>query len=128
MTAQPDLDSFLSWGEQPNAEFPDLQYFPFEQEDNPFSWDDILDGYLTNTETTRVEQMDDLPELSPGPGSESGEIHSLGQSLLELQEHVKILENRMSEKQRAIDALLVYVEELQPFLLQLSGSIQHMQV
>ena len=93
MTAQTDLNTFLNWGEQPEAEFPDLQYFSFEQ-DNPFSWDDILDDYLTNTETTRVEHNNDLPELSPGPGSESGEIHSLSQSLAELQEHVKLLEDR----------------------------------
>jgi hypothetical protein len=36
-----DLESFLYWSEEPEAEFPDLQYSNLEHDDN-FNWDEVL--------------------------------------------------------------------------------------
>jgi hypothetical protein len=113
-----NLESFLHWGEEPEAEFPELQYSILEH-DNNFNWDEFLDHYLepfppvaVNTTLVGPERslhipgvsciqeypvgqaIEELPELSPSPKTDDGDIHTIGESLAKLQERVTLLENR----------------------------------
>jgi hypothetical protein len=112
------LESFLHWGEEPEAEFPDLQYSNLEHDDN-FNWDEFLDQYLEAFPPVAVDAtlvgpersllppgvsciqgvpvgqaIEDLPELSPSPKTDDEGIHTIGASLAKLQERVISLENR----------------------------------
>jgi hypothetical protein len=103
-----NLESFLSWSEEADAEFPELQY-SLAQSDN-FNWDEFLDQYLDpmnlmtvnpslegperSLDLPGVNNIQELPELSFSPKSEDWEIHNLNESLAKLQERVDLLENR----------------------------------
>ncbi|KAJ6182799.1 hypothetical protein N7485_001441, partial [Penicillium canescens] len=109
-------------------EFPDLQYTLGS--DETFSWDQILDEYLDPFEylepfllrvlapiEEKVEAIDALPELSPSP-TQQYDIQTLSESITKLKDRLNGLEDRR------IADLEAYVESLQPFLLQLSTSIE----
>ncbi|KAJ6133125.1 hypothetical protein N7471_008340 [Penicillium samsonianum] len=122
-----DFDAFLRWGEDCD-EFPDLQYALGSEE--TFSWDQILDEYLDPYEyldpfplgalapiEEKVEAIDALPELSPSPAPQY-DVQMLSESITELKDRVNGLEDRR------IADLEAYLENLQPFLLQLGTSIE----
>lgn len=98
-----NLESFLQWGQQPEAEFPEFQYLHSDY-DNGFSWDECLEEYLEPFAlgdlppvTERAETIlgiDDVPELTREPTASDREVHNLSQSLVELQERVDSLENK----------------------------------
>jgi hypothetical protein len=113
-----NLDSFLHWGEEPEAEFPELQYSTPEH-DNDFNWDEFLDQYLEPFHPVAVnstlegperslhfpgvsciqdlpvgQAIEELPELSPSPKTDNEDIYTIGESLARLQERVTLLENR----------------------------------
>ncbi|KAJ5110882.1 hypothetical protein N7532_001417 [Penicillium argentinense] len=129
------LESFLHMSQQPDAEFPDLQY-SFEGQDE-FCWDESLDQYIdpeqldTGAPAPGVESVpsvDGLPELTPAPTLAESEMHGISQLLIELQNRVCFLENTITQKQITIDILERYVERLQPYLLQLSNPVQEIQM
>ncbi|KAJ6069150.1 hypothetical protein N7499_011037, partial [Penicillium canescens] len=119
-------------------EFPDLQYTLGS--DETFSWDQILDEYLDPFEylepfllrvlapiEEKVEAIDALPELSPSP-TQQYDIQTLSESITKLKDRLNGLEDRYELRRskigRRIADLEAYVESLQPFLLQLSTSIE----
>lgn len=95
-----NLDSFLHWSQDSNAEFPDLQYAPDQQDD--FCWNDFLDEYLDpfqlETETLPpcelpVPTIENLPELTRAPSVGESDTYDINQSLVELQNRLGDLEN-----------------------------------
>lgn len=107
-----NLESFLHWSEEPEAEFPDLQYSNLEHDDN-FNWDEVLDQYLEPFPPVAIDAtlvgpsgvsyihgdpvgqaIEDLPDLSPSPKTDDEDIQTLSESLEKLQERVTSLENR----------------------------------
>ncbi|KAK4863066.1 hypothetical protein LT330_010581 [Penicillium expansum] len=128
-----DFDEFIRWGEDCD-EFPDLQYALGSEDIS--SWDQILDQYLDPYEyldpfplgalapiEEKAEAIEALPELSPSPTPQY-DIQMLSESITELKHRVNGLEDRITEKQRRIADLEAYLENLQPFLLQLGTSIE----
>lgn len=100
MESSANLESFLHWSQNIDAEFPDLQY-PLEQQEG-FSWTELLDDYIDPFhlegellapagETTPAAE--NLPELTPATTVDGGDMHDIHQSLLELQNRVGYLEN-----------------------------------
>ncbi|KAJ5202322.1 hypothetical protein N7449_004401, partial [Penicillium cf. viridicatum] len=120
---------------------------------NPGYQDQILDEYLELYEyldpfplsplapiEEKAEAIDTLPELSPSPTPQY-DVQILSESITKLKDRVNGLEDRYStpsyltieiianytritEKQKRIADLEAYLENLQPFLLQLSTSIE----
>ncbi|CAI7620668.1 hypothetical protein N7533_013750 [Penicillium manginii] len=130
-----NLEHFLLWSQDMNAEFPDLQY-PLEQQED-FCWNEFLDQYIDPFQLEAeaappgeepVPTVESLPELTLAPSVGESDTCEMNQLLVDLQNRVGDLENMIAQKERTINALESYVEQLQPYLLQLSNSVQEMQM
>lgn len=94
-----NLDSFLTWSEGIEGEFPDFQ-FSFENDD-AFSWDQFLDEYLDpfplgtiDPIKEKADDMESLPALTPGSSLQTSEIQVLSESVTELKDRIDSLEDR----------------------------------
>lgn len=96
-----NLDSFLTWSEEAEGNFPEFQ-FSFENDDT-FSWDQFLDEYLDPFPLgafppikEEADALESLPVLTPSSSVESREVQVLNESVTELKDRVNCLEDRYS--------------------------------
>lgn len=93
-----NLEYILHWSQNMEADFPDLQYPPEQQED--FYWNELLEQYIDplQLETAPpyeepVPTVENLPELTLAPSVHESDTYDINQLLVSLQNRVGDLEN-----------------------------------